>query len=68
MYRSNVGFAKTLDGAIAAVSPKKENWVDDYPDLKTKLAEMYDKYPAAGATLALQQSFVRMARVKAVEA
>merc|ERR1719277_21992 len=41
------GFIKTLDAAVQAMRPATaESWMDDFPELKAKVAKIYEAHPA----------------------
>merc|ERR1719401_3374162 len=41
------GFIRTMDETIKALRPgEKKDWKDDFPDLKTKVDEIFTAYPA----------------------
>merc|ERR1719468_823847 len=40
-------FVRTLDDAVNAMTVSDKSWMEDFPTLKGKVDNMYDKFPAA---------------------
>merc|ERR1719491_1212492 len=39
------GFIRTLDGAVKALRPGHEDWMEGFPEVSGKVAKIYEAYP-----------------------